>query len=169
MARSGSQRGVVLLISLVLLGLLGLLGVSAMVSATLQARMAGNLQVALQGFEHAEQTLLQGESTVSGVQPCSYCLPPPEAGRVKAAGVYRGEGPTSGLSWQRGANGFYLVQNLGQSTHAAHVPATLGATLYRITAVSHDGAGRSVLESVYAQAVEEGDFRPRRILWRQIH
>ncbi|CAK9887487.1 MULTISPECIES: pilus assembly PilX family protein [Pseudomonas] len=169
MARPGSQRGVVLLVSLVLLGLLGVLGLSAMVSATLQERMAGNLHAALQGFEHAEQTLLLGESQVSGVLPCSYCLPPPEAGRVRLAGVYRGEGPTSGLSWQHGASGFYLVQNLGQSTHAAHWPANQAATLYRITAVSHDGAGRSVLESVYAQAVEECASEPRRILWRQIH
>ncbi|MCE5985239.1 pilus assembly PilX family protein [Pseudomonas sp. LF19] len=169
MARPGSQRGVILLISLVLLGLLGLLGISAMVSATLQERMAGNLLAVLQSFEHAEQALLLGESDVSGAQPCTYCLPPPEAGRVRAAGVYRGEGPTSGLSWQRGASGFYLVQNLGQSTRAAHLPANLAATLYRITAVSHGGAGRSVLESVYAQAVEEGAHQPRRILWRQIH
>ncbi|UVM55196.1 pilus assembly protein PilX [Pseudomonas sp. B21-012] len=169
MARPGGQRGVILLVSLVLLGMLGVLGVSAMVSATLQERMAGNLQATLQGFEHAEQTLLLGESSVSGVLPCSYCLPPPEAARVRAAGVYRGEGPTSGLSWQGGASGFYLVQNLGQSTHAAHWPANLSATLYRITAVSHAGAGRSVLESVYAQAVEEGAQPPRRILWRQLH
>ncbi|WP_433885332.1 PilX N-terminal domain-containing pilus assembly protein [Pseudomonas vranovensis] len=169
MARPGSQRGVVLLVSLVLLGLLALLGVSAMVSATLQARMAGNLQAALHGLEQAEQALLLGEATVVGVLPCSYYLPPPEAARVRAAGVYRGEGPTSGLSWQGGASGFYLVQNLGQSTHAAHWPANLSVTLYRITAVSHAGVGRSVLESVYAQAVEEGAQLPRRILWRQLH
>ena len=169
MARPGSQRGVILLVSLVLLGMLGVLGVSAMVSATLQERMAGNLQATLQGFEHAEQTLLLGESSVSGVLPCSYCLPPPEAARVRAPGVYRGEGPTSGLSWQGGASGFYLVQNLGQSTHAAYWPANLPVTLYRITVVSQGGSGRSVLESIYAQAVEEGDHPPRRILWRQIH
>lgn len=169
MARAGSQRGVILLVSMVLLGLLGVLGVSAMVSATLQERMAGNLQAALRGFEHAEQTLLLGESSVSGVLPCSYCLPPPEAGRVKAAGVYRGEGPTSGLIWQRGTSGFYLVQHLGPSLHAAHVPTSLVVTLYRITAVSHDGPSRSVLESTYTQAVEEGAHPPRRILWRQIH
>ncbi|MCP3752266.1 pilus assembly protein PilX [Pseudomonas sp. SBB6] len=169
MARPGNQRGVILLISLVLLGLLGLLGISAMVSATLQERMAGNLLATLQSFEQAEQTLLLGESAVSLALPCTYCLPPPEAARVRAAGVYRGEGPTSGLSWQRGASGFYLVQNLGQSTRAAHLPANLAATLYRITAVSHGGAGRSVLESVYAQAVEAGTHQPRRILWRQTH
>ncbi|SDQ38053.1 type IV pilus assembly protein PilX [Pseudomonas sp. UC 17F4] len=169
MARPGSQRGVVLLVSLVLLGLLALLGVSAMVSATLQRRMAGNLQAALHGLEQAEQALLLGESTVVGVLPCSYCLPPPEAARVRAPGVYRGEGPTSGLSWQGGASGFHLVQNLGQSTHAAHWPANLSVTLYRITAVSHAWVGRSVLESVYAQAVEEGAQPPRRILWRQLH
>ncbi|MDD1017000.1 pilus assembly PilX family protein [Pseudomonas rubra] len=159
----------ILLISLVLLGLLGVLGISAMVSATLQVRMAGNLVAAMQNFEHAEQTLLLGEAQVVRALPCTYCLPPPEAGRVRAAGVYRGEGASSGLSWHGASSGFYLVQNLGQSTHAAQLPANLAVTLYRITAVSHGGAGRSVLESVYAQAEDEGAHPPRRILWRQLH
>ncbi|MCS5515651.1 PilX N-terminal domain-containing pilus assembly protein [Pseudomonas qingdaonensis] len=77
------QRGMALLVCLVLMLLCGLLGVSVLHSAALQARMAGNLVMALQAFEAAEATLRLAEARVlAGLEPpgpCVYCLPPPEA------------------------------------------------------------------------------------------
>lgn len=163
------QRGLVLLISQVLVLLLGLLGVSVMGSATRQERMAGNLTSTLQGLEQAQQVLRWGEAWLQGQEwpLCEVCLPPPEAGRVTAAGVYAGT--SSGLYWQAGAGGFYLVQSLGPSTRAAQMPAGVAVNLYRITAVSRHGAARSVLESVIAQPVGPGPQQWHRILWRQVY
>lgn len=166
------QAGMALLVSLVLMLLLALLGMSALHGATLQARMAGNLGVALQAFEAAEATLREGEAHVLGGPapplPCGYCLPPPEAARVSAAGVHAGQGASSGLAWQAHGGGFYLIQRLGDSTRAAGVPDGLPVRLYRITAVGTQRQARVVLESVHAQALAPAELSARRIMWRQI-
>lgn len=163
------QRGLVLLLSLVLTLMLGMLGVSAMGSATQQERMARNLLASLQVFEQAQQVLLGGEASVQeqAWPPCGFCLPPPEAGHVMAAGVYAGAGASSGLAWQAGEGGFLLIQFLGQSSQARLMPPDQEANLYRVTAVHRHGAARSVLESVVAQPVGGGPWQ--RILWRQRH
>ncbi len=164
------QRGLVLLLSLVLMLLLGMLGVSVMASALQQERMAGNLKVLMQSFEQAQQVLQKGEATAPAHSlPCSFCLPPPEAGHVAAAGVYSGAGASSGLVWHAADGGFYLVQSLGQSTKARLMPPELPVNLYRITAVYRNGPAHSVLESVIAQPVDAGYPQWRRILWRQVY
>lgn len=166
-----SQRGLVLLLSLTLVLLLGFLGLSVMGSAIQQERMAHNLLTSLQAFERAHQLLLQAESSVQeqALAPCGFCLPPPEAGAVTMAGVYEGAGTSSGLVWQAADGGFYLIQSLGQSTRARHMPPGLAVNLYRVTAVRRDGMARAVLESVIAQPVEPEQVQWRRILWRQIY
>jgi type IV pilus assembly protein PilX len=165
------QRGLVLLISLTLVLLLGLLGLSAMGSAIQQERMARNLLSTLQAFEQAHQVLQYGESRVpeQAWPPCGFCLPPPEAGYVNSSGVHAGSGDSSGLAWQAGAGGFYLVQPLGLSTQARHMPPGLSVNLYRVTAVRRNGMARSVLESVIAQPVGAVPEPGRRILWRQVY
>ncbi|MEG0860517.1 MAG: pilus assembly protein PilX [Pseudomonas sp.] len=165
------QRGLVLLISLTLVLLLGLLGLSAMGSAIQQERMARNLLSTLQAFEQAHQVLQHGESRVpeQAWSPCGFCLPPPEAGYVNNSGVYAGAGDSSGLAWQAGEGGFYLVQSLGPSTQARHLPPGLTVNLYRVTAVRRTGMARSVLESVIAQSVGPAPQPGRRILWRQVY
>ncbi|WP_028944598.1 hypothetical protein [Pseudomonas vranovensis] len=164
------QRGLVLLLSLVLMLLLGMLGVSVMASALQQERMARNLEALIQTFEQAQQVLQMGEATAPAYRPpCSFCLPPPEAGQVSAAGVYSGAGASSGLAWQAAGGGFYLVQSLGQSTQARFMPPGLPVNLYRVTAVYRSGPARSVLESVIAQPVDAGHTQGRRILWRQVY
>lgn len=163
------QRGLVLLLSLVLTLMLGMLGVSVMGSAAQQERMARNLLSSLRVFEQAQQVLLLGEAHAQeqAWPPCSFCLPPPEAEHIRAAGVYAGAGASTGLAWQAGEGGFLLIQFLGQSSLARLMPPEQDANLYRVTAVHRHGAARSVLESVVAQPVGGGPWQ--RILWRQRH
>lgn len=165
------QRGLVLLLSLTLVLLLGLLGLSALGSAIQQERMARNLSSTLQAFEQAQQLLQQAESRaleLAGPR-CEFCLPPPEVGLITSGGVYAGVGASSGLAWQTGDRGFYLIQSLGESTKARQMPSELKVRLYRITAVVRNGTARSVLESVIAQPVEPTSQPLRRILWRQVY
>lgn len=165
------QRGLVLLISLTLVLLLGLLGLSSTGSALQQERMARNLRTSVLVFNQAQQLLQHAESRVQAQAwpPCAFCLPPPEAGDVTHGGVYTGPASSSGLDWQVGEGGFYLVQSLGSSTQARHMPRGLEVNLYRVTAVRRHGMARSVLESVIAQPVGPAPQPAQRILWRQIH
>lgn len=170
-ACSNRQRGLVLLISLTLVLLLGLLGLSALGSAIQQERMARNLLTTLQTLDHAQQVLQRGESNAQAQAwpPCGFCLPPPEAAHVTAGGVNAGLGASSGLNWQAGEGGFYLVQFLGQSSQARQMPAGRAVNLYRVTAVYRQGMARSVLESVVAQPLGTPPQPWRRIFWRQVH
>jgi len=165
------QRGLVLLLSLTLVLLLGLLGLSALGSAIQQERMARNLSSTLQAFDQAQQLLQHAESKALELvgSRCKFCLPPPEAGFITTGGVYAGAGASSGLAWQAGDGGFYLIQSLGESTKARHMPPELEVELYRITAVARMGTARSVLESVIAQPVGPAPQPWRRILWRQVY
>lgn len=162
------ERGVVLLVCLMLVLLLGLLGLSAMSSAATQARMAGNQAAALGALERAEALLRVGEGETLPVARCSYCLPPPEAGRVRAAGIHPGEGG-SGLPWTGDDSGFYLIQQLGESSRAVGMPDGAPVTLYRITVIGRQGPARAVLESIFARPLVQGATPERRIAWRQIH
>lgn len=159
------------MLSLTLVLLLGLLGVSVMSSAIQQERMARNLLISVQTYEQAHQALQFAEAKVGErmLPSCEFCLPPPEAANVTRPGVYTGPGDSSGLNWQAGEGGFYLIQSLGESTVARHVPPGLNVNLYRVTAIRRQGIARSVLESVIARPVDAGEGQSRRILWRQIY
>jgi type IV pilus assembly protein PilX len=150
-----AQKGMALVVSLIFLLLLTLIGIASMQNATLQEKMAGSTQSRNASFQLAEAALRTGESAVQGIHfnlaPCRFCLPPPESTRVAAAGVYSGSGQSSGVAWVKAGDGFYMVQNLGETAHAVNVPQGAVATLYRVTAVGLQGKSRSVLESVYAK------------------
>lgn len=164
------QAGTVLMLCLTLMVLLGLLGLSAMQAATQQQRMASNLLGSIQAFEAAEQLLRVGEAHLSvGVpEACGFCLPPPEAQWVASAGSYRGERGSSGLPWQRGPAGFYLIQNLGLSTLALGMPEDVRVTLVRITAIGLERELRVVLESTFAWPDPASRIAARRVAWRQV-
>lgn len=151
------QRGIILLASLVMMLGLGLLGASALQGALLQQRMAANLAMSLRGLEHAEATLAAGEAQVLLALPaaCTLCLPPANAHEDAAR---------SGQPWRSAKDGMYLLQNLGPSVRAVHLPAGRPVSLFRVTAVSREHAGRQVLESIVA--LEQGGA-PVRIMWRQ--
>ncbi|MDZ5603279.1 hypothetical protein SJI00_10885 [Pseudomonas sp. RP23018S] len=148
------QRGVVMLMCLVLSLLLGMLAASALRDALLETRLSGHLLRSVQAFEQAEAALLEAASQLPDSLPeCEGCLPPPRPHAL--------DGP-----WQRNACGYFMVQNLGLTERAAHVPAGESVRLFRITVVSEQRAARQVLEAVYAVAAS-GIGAPRRILWRQ--
>ncbi|MGN8251235.1 hypothetical protein [Pseudomonas sp. SMV7] len=146
------QRGVVLLLALVLSLLLGLLAASALREALVETRLTGELRDGLLALEQAEATLLAGEGELRRAPPalCSACLPPSRPHELV------------GL-WQRGGDGFFQVQNLGTSDRAAHMPEGQQTTLFRVTAVSLHTEPRYVLEAVYAVV----DDTTRRVTWRQ--
>jgi type IV pilus assembly protein PilX len=149
-----TQRGMALLVSLVFLLLLTLIGLSSMQSATLQEKMAGSVVLRNQSFQSAEAALRVGEGTVQrdsyALPVCSgiiQCAPPSESSSITAAGF----NATSGVTWIASGNGFYGVQNIGDSRDAVNVPINTRATLYRVTAVGIAGHSRSVVESIYAK------------------
>ena len=149
-----TQRGMALLVSLVFLLLLTLIGLSSMQSATLQEKMAGSVALRNQSFQSAEAALRVGEGTVQkdsyALPVCSgiiQCAPPSESSSITAAGF----NTTSGVTWIASGNGFYGVQNIGDSRGAVNVPINTQATLYRVTAVGIAGHSRSVVESIYAK------------------
>ena len=149
-----TQRGMALLVRLVFLLLLTLIGLSSMQSATLQEKMAGSVALRNQSFQSAEGALRVGESTVQrdsyALPVCSgiiQCAPPSESSSITAAGF----NTTSGVTWIASGNGFYGVQNIGDSRGAVNVPINTQATLYRVTAVGIAGHSRSVVESIYAK------------------
>ena len=149
-----TQRGMALLVSLVFLLLLTLIGLSSMQSATLQEKMAGSVALRNQSFQSAEAALRVGESTVQrdsyALPDCSgiiQCAPPSESSSITTAGF----NATSGVTWIASGNGFYGVQNIGDSRDAVNVPINTRATLYRVTAVGIAGHSRSVVESIYAK------------------
>lgn len=145
-----SERGMALLVSLVFLLLLTLIGVSSMQNATLQEKMAGSVTLRNQSFQLAESVLRVGESAVQlpaySLPVCAgvKCMPPGDSSKVIAAG------PGSGVTWVAAGNGFYGVQNLGETKDAIGRNGTT-VTLYRVTAVGLVGNSRSVLESIYAK------------------
>jgi len=152
--RSGPQRGMALLISLIFLLLLTLVGISSMRNAMLQEKMAGSVTFRNTSFQTAEAALRTGESAV---QQSTYvlavcasnltCAPPAESATVSAAGT----NSTSGVTWIAAGNGFYGVQNLGTTVSAVNLPSNTSATLYRVTAVAINGNSRSIVESIYAK------------------
>ena len=149
-----TQRGMVLLVSLVFLLLLTLVGLSSMQSANLQEKMAGSVSLRNQSFQTAEAALRIGESAVQqdgyALAVCAsatQCAPPAESSVVSAAGL----NSTSGVTWIAAGSGFYGVQNIGTTLTAVNVPSNTSATLYRVTAVGIAGTSRSVVESVYAK------------------
>ncbi|QPN44839.1 hypothetical protein I5S86_25450 [Priestia aryabhattai] len=149
------QRGMVLLLALVLSLLLGLLAASALRDALVETRMAGYLREGLQAFDQAEATLLVAEAELQRAPPglCQACLPPPRAHDLLG-------------QWQASESGYFQLQNLGLTTRAAHRPRDEPVMLYRVTAVSRQLAARQVLEAVYAMPAAQTQA-PQRILWRQ--
>ncbi|BBH44176.1 hypothetical protein [Pseudomonas sp. KU43P] len=149
------QRGMVLLLALVLSVFLSLLAASALRDALVDTRMTGAMRDGLFAFEQAEVALLAGAEVLQRAPPgpCQSCLPPPRPHAL--------QGP-----WQSTQGGYYQLQNLGVTDKAAHMPEGEQVTLYRVTAVSKQLAARQVLEAVYAMPTAQARA-PQRILWRQ--
>jgi len=149
------QGGMVLLLALIFTLLLGLLAASALREAQLSTRLTTVLKEGLQAFEQAEATLLDGLASLQRAAPgpCNGCPPPADPHAL--------QGP-----WQRAEQGYFLLQNLGTTTRAAHMAWGEPVVLYRITAVSQQTTARQVVEAVYAVPSAQAPA-PQRIAWRQ--
>ena len=173
----GTQKGMVLLVSLVFLMLLGFLGLSAMESAAQQEKMAGAIRVANQSFQGAEAAMHRGESWLHGQWPgmteCNTptrCAPPAEVRTRRSPGL----DPKSGINWMQTEHGLYGIQFLGLSIPRSASETSGSVYLYRITGIGLRAQSRTVLETLYARhqmAQGEGAVpvqRFRRVMWRQI-
>ncbi|AGZ37171.1 MULTISPECIES: hypothetical protein [Pseudomonas] len=149
------QRGMVLLLALVLSLLLALIAASALRDALLETRMTGYLRDGLQALEQVETTLQFAEAELERAPPalCKDCQPPSRPHELQGA-------------WQGTESGYFQLQNLGASTRAAHRAEGEEVTLYRVTAVSRQSESRQVVEAVYAVPAAHGQVA-QRILWRQ--
>ncbi len=159
-----SQKGAVLIVSLLFVLVLALLGVSSTQTASLELKMATNSRDRGLAFQAAEAALKDAESYLSNTEP----LPPfdgSQAGLVQAAGP--GEDPRwLSPGWTEGARVYsgslegvselprYLIEELppmpapGGSLQS-NVPLTEKGW-YRITAV---GKGITSTSSVWLQSV----------------
>ncbi|MFZ5934435.1 hypothetical protein BGP84_03580 [Pseudomonas putida] len=149
------QRGIVLLLALVFSMLLALLAASALRDALVETRMTGAMSDGLVAFEQAEIVLQAGVDELQRSPPdkCSDCQPPPRPHDLRG-------------QWQKIKDGYFHLQNLGETDRAAHMPEGERFTLYRVTAVSQQLTARQVLEAVYAIPTAQPQA-PQRILWRQ--
>jgi len=159
--RTVSQRGMVLVVSLIFLLLLTLVGISSMQNATLQEKMSGSVQLRNQSFQFAEASLRVAELvvhqpayTISACASVIKCAPPTEATTVDAAGL----NVTSGVTWVATSGGLYGVQKIGTTKDPVNssygLDESLSWTLYRITGVGlvgSQGGSRTVVESIYAR------------------
>lgn len=160
---AGAQRGVVLIVALVLLAIMSLVGLNAMRSVSSEERMAGHTYDRSVSFQAAESALREAEAFVS--------LNKPTAGASCAAGICPAPLATdtprwldpSFTAWQDGtviASGSinltpqYIVEYLGNTFECEPgSPSTSSdCKRYRITARSNAGADRAavMVQSTYA-------------------
>ncbi len=159
------QRGVALVIALILLVIMTLVGLSAMRTVTLEEKMTAQTYDRSLSFQAAEAALREAEALVETV------VPTPVSGAACVAGVC-GEPPTSAAprwadasfaGWQDAtavANGAisltpqYIVEYLGNTFPCQPGTPSAGTDCkrYRITARSNAGNDRAVvmLQSIFA-------------------
>lgn len=156
------ERGVALIVALIMLVLMTLVGLAAIRGVTLEERMAGNTLDRSLSFQTAEDALRQGELWVEANKPdittnCNIeavCTP-------ATAGAPVWEDPD--ITWKAGTSttsgslviaSEYLVEYLGNTFACGDDPPGVNDTCrrYRITARSNAGEGRAavMLQSVYA-------------------
>lgn len=153
-----TQSGVALFVSLVFLLLLTIVGVSAMKSATLQEKMAGNTRYTTISFQYAEAGLREGESLIAasnaagGLASCAACTGN-QCRTPEFKDVAEGNGNDVCGTWRRSSDGnsFYQIQKLGSSSAAINMDPGESVILYRVTSVATVSDTTTALESIYAQ------------------
>lgn len=157
------QRGVVLVVALVLLAIMALVGLNAMRSVSLEERMAGHTYDRSVSFQAAEAALREAEAMVA--------LSKPVASGACATGICPAPLPTDTPRWLDPAFGGwqnaatvtsgsvsltpqYVVEYLGNTFECEPgSPSTsTDCKRYRITARSNAGADRAsvMVQSTYA-------------------
>jgi type IV pilus assembly protein PilX len=171
--RSRTQRGVSLVVVLLLLLVVTLLGLAAMRGTLLQERMAGNVLARGQVFQAAEAALREAEiyAATKPIPPGSGCVDGvcamPKAG---AAPVWQANGFWNNAANYRAASGSsadselkYVVEDYGQSesedctasVDMSSSPCTNAKQVYRITVLSQapQNGAKVMLQSTYAVPV----------------
>ncbi|WP_158256776.1 PilX N-terminal domain-containing pilus assembly protein [Pseudomonas sp. MYb185] len=153
------QAGSALIISLVLLLMLTLTAVAGIGISTSQERMAHNVKLKNDSFQAAESGLRYIEQQVRANElmlPLLVCV---QAGcELPVAALDPDHLSAPAADWSalpvavagNDARAWYRIVRLGDSVMPANLAAGAPSTLYRISVVSHKGATRTVLESVYA-------------------
>ncbi|MBL0942881.1 MAG: pilus assembly protein [Hydrogenophaga sp.] len=157
------QRGVVLIVALVLVAIMALVGLNAMRSVSLEERMAGHSYDRSLSFQAAEAALREAEALVALNKPtptgscaaglCPAPLPTdtPRWLDTTFAGWQNAATVTSGAI---GVTPQYFVEYLGNTFECepGSPSTTADCKRYRITARSNAGADRSavMLQSTYA-------------------
>jgi type IV pilus assembly protein PilX len=160
---AGAQRGVVLVVALVLLAIMSLVGLNAMRSVSSEERMAGHTYDRSVSFQAAESALREAEAVVSLNKPiagttCAAGVCPPPL----ATAVPRWLDPTF-TDWQDAAvvssgsvslTPQYIVEYLGNTFECepGSPSTTTDCKRYRITARSNAGADRAavMVQSTFA-------------------
>jgi type IV pilus assembly protein PilX len=157
---NNSQKGVALFVSLVFLLLLTIIGVSAMKSATLQEKMAGNTRFKTITFQYAEAGLREGEGFIANVKneatlaACATCDPKNNECQTPSfedVAVQSGNGACGIWKNSSDGNSLYQIQKLGTSSAAINVDPGESVTLYRVTSVATVSNTSTALESIYAK------------------
>lgn len=159
-AQARAQRGMALLVSLVMLLILTLIGISSMQDATLQEKMGSSVMSRNQTFQVAEAALRIGENAVAATTfnmavctSVATCAPLPDSSTVIAAGL-SSNGTTTWVAVPT-TTSLYGIQRIGATTAAVNTPTgctSSSLTLYRVTSVALFGSGyRTVLESIYGK------------------
>lgn len=165
-----SQRGVALIVALILLVVMTLLGLSAMRSVTLEEKMAANTYDRSLSFQAAESALRQAEALLELTPPATPPTPP--------AGTCLGNGfcgtPVTGDPFRWSDKNFpvanwadaatvnsgaiaitpqYLIEHLGSNFRCSDSPPIfMGCKRYRVTVRSSAGTDRAavILQTIYA-------------------
>lgn len=174
---SCGQRGMALVVSLVILAVLTLLGVGAMQMAGIEEHMSGNVSDLNVAFQAAESALRDGELDVlknigpatpfdlactNGLCDVNDTSTPPwetinwsSAGDTRSYGQYTGATPMDNVSQQPR----YIIEKLptlaagvGQSVAVGIKPSGTGEA-YRITALGYGGRSESqvMLQSIFVK------------------
>lgn len=165
------QRGVALVVALVLLVVMSLVGISSLRTVTLEERMTAHTYDRSISFQAAEAALKQAEAAIEANKANAAYMPVAGAACDAVTGVCGAPNPatlerwllTTSPPWLNAAtiaNGGisitpqYMIEYLGNSFSCA--PGTPGAATncsrYRVTARSNAGNDRAVviLQSIYA-------------------
>lgn len=154
-----AQVGSALIISMVLLLLTTLTALAGIRTSTGQERMAHNVKLKNDSFQAAESGMRHVEQQVRSntlLLPLTVCSQ--ATCELPAAALDPDHRSGPGADWTpipasvagNGMTAWYRIVRMGDSAIPANVSAAAPSTLYRISVVSHKGATRTVLESIYA-------------------
>lgn len=167
---AGAQRGVVLVVALVLLAIMSLVGLNAMRSVSSEERMAGHTYDRSVSFQAAESALREAEAAVSLNKPvmaigdpctagiCEALPPvppaPPRAPRWLDDSFTDWQDATAVTSGSVSLTPQYIVEYLGNTFECepGSPSTTSDCKRYRITARSNAGADRAavMVQSTFA-------------------